>query len=189
MGLLASDDDGQKPLARKYFNRLKKEGVPLSDRKSTIEFVKPSGSGEWIIIEAQECVALLNANSKVGEQFWEFVQTLHGKELSGLEIYEAKGKLGLDIQPNHAVTGYWSYDSSEDKVEFGSKKSSGNSGLTNLSIEAMTPSSVSGTGDTGGKHEATIPSSPSDSTNGGGAGKPSKGRSEARQVQSKATSD
>lgn len=189
MGLLAGNDDGQKPLARKYFNQLKKEGVPSEDRKSTVEFVKISGSGEWVIVEAQECVALINANSKVGEQFWEFVQTLHGKELSGLEIYAAKGKLGFDIQPNHAVTGYWSYESSEDKVEFGSKKSSGNSGLMNLTIDAMTPKSVSMLGNTGDKHGSGVPSTVSTSMNTDGGEKPSRKRSGASQTDAKGTDD
>lgn len=174
MGLLANNDDGQKPLARKYFNQLKKEGIPSEDRKDLIEFVKISGSGEWIIIEGQNCVALLNANSKVGEQFWEFVQTLHGKELSSLEMYEAKGKLGLDIQPNHSVTGFWSYDSADEKVEFGTKKATGNSGIAGLTIDAMTPKSVSTTGRTGKKHGEQTPSTGSDSGNDATQGKPSK---------------
>lgn len=186
MGLLASQDDDQKPLARKYFNQLKKDGVAFEDMKSTVEFVKLSGSGEWVIVEAQDCVALINANSKVGEHFWEFVQTLHGKELSGLEIYAAKGKLGFDIQPNHAVQGYWSYESSEDKVEFGSKKATGNSGLMNLTLDAMTPLSVSTTGNTGEKHGVTTPSTTSGTGNEDGDGKPSKARSKAPQAQQKA---
>lgn len=187
MGLLGDSGDGQKPLARKYFNQLKKSGVSLEDRKSPIESVRLSGSGEWIIVEAEDCSGLINAESKAGTVFWEFCQTLHGKELSGLEIYETKGKLGFDIQPDHSRTGYWSFEASEDKLEFGKKSTGGTSGLTSLTIEAMTPKSVSTSGRTGKTEGSTIPSMTSDATNEPTAGRPLNGSSKALQAGKKAT--
>lgn len=185
MGLLGNDGDGQKPLARKYFNQLKKDGISLEDRKSPVESVRLSGSGEWIIVEAEDCSGLINAESKAGSVFWEFCQTLHGKELSGLEIYEAKGKLGFDIQPDHSRIGYWSLDESEDKIEFGKKLAGGTSGLTSLTIEAMTPISGSTSGNTGKKVAHTTPSMTSTATNVPTADRPLNGSSEGRQARKK----
>lgn len=162
MGLLGDSGDGQKPLARKYFAQLKKQGVALEDRRSSIESIRLSSSGEWIIVEAEDCSGLINAESKAGSTFWAFCETLHGKELSGLAIYEAKGKLGFDIEPDHSRIGYWSHEASEDKIEFGSKKATGTSGLTGLTLESMTPKSVNGSGKNGHVLASEAPSTVSE---------------------------
>ncbi|MEW6498658.1 MAG: hypothetical protein AB1589_40090 [Cyanobacteriota bacterium] len=189
MGLLGQEGDGQKPLARKYFNQLKKQGVAMEERKSPIESVRLSGSGEWIIIEAEDCSGLINAESKVGETFWSFCQTLHGKQLSGLEIFEAKGKIGFDIQPDLSRTGYWSFDSTEEKLEFGKKHTTGNAGLITLSIEAMTPKSVQDNGKIGDNAALPPPTSSSQSGNVPTVEKPSRSRSKAPQAPEKQQTD
>ena len=73
MGMLQSQDDGQKPLARKYFNQLKKDGIELNDRRSPVEKIKLSSSEEWLIIECADCIALMNTKSKAVQSFCETV--------------------------------------------------------------------------------------------------------------------
>lgn len=144
MGLLGNLDDGQKPLCRKYFAALKKSGVKTDKIKDIVEKIKLSGSGEWIIIEAENCVALMHADSKVGSYFWETINTFSGK-LKALELIPAKGKLGFDLQPSETLSGEWEVDESEEEVTFsteGVKKPIGGIGIISLKTMQVTSPSV-----------------------------------------------
>lgn len=138
MGLLASKDDGQKPLFRKYAARHKKAGGKQSDILEIVESIRLSSSEEWIIIECTNSVAMLNALSKVGTSFWELVTQLNG-EMKALAVTFASGKLGFDVEPHPTDVGHWTYDEEEEKVTFtdGEVKKS-LTGLSGLSLESMT---------------------------------------------------
>lgn len=138
MGLLAKGDDGQKPLWRKFVAKQKKAGVKLSTLRDVVENIRLSGSEEWILIEGSQAVAMINAESKVGQSLWETVTQFEGN-LKALEIVFATGKLGFDLEPSETLSGFWSYDEESEKVEFSDgeiKKTS--TGLSGLSLESMT---------------------------------------------------
>lgn len=115
MGMLAFQEDEQKPLCRVYFKRLKREGRKPTDMQDIIISIKLSSSEEWILIEGKSCTALLKADSKAGEAFWEFAQQLTG-ELKALLLVPAKGKLGFDVVPDETQTCEWEYDEDEQRV-------------------------------------------------------------------------
>lgn len=138
MGLLASKDDGQKPLFRKYAARVKKSGGKASEILEVVENIRLSSSEEWIMIECTNSIAFLNALSKVGISFWELVTQFKG-EMKALAVVFASGKLGFDVEPHPTLTGYWEYDDEEGKVVFSDgeiKKPS--TSLDGLTLESMT---------------------------------------------------
>jgi hypothetical protein len=138
MGLLAKGDDGQKPLWRKFVARQKKLGIKPSTLRDVVESIRLSGSEEWILIEGSQAIAMINAESKIGQSLWETVTQFEGN-LKALEIVFATGKLGFDLEPSDTLSGYWSYDEETEKVEFSDgeiKKTS--TGLSGLSLESMT---------------------------------------------------
>lgn len=114
MGLLKGNDDDKKPLARAFFKK-------NPNAKSPVIEIRLSSSEEWILIETKDCVCLLNAESKVGQTFWNTCQNFNGKA-KGLCAVLAKGKLGFDLEPSE-LEGYWSWDG-DNKVEFSTKKES-----------------------------------------------------------------
>jgi len=140
MGLLqaANDDDDQKPLANKWFKRVGKNAT------DTVQRIKLSSSGEWIIIECAECVALLNAQSKAGKGFWTFATQLEG-EFKKLHLKYAKGKLGWDLEPGEEVT-QWSVNLDDEEItcaewqDFLAGGNGATSGLSSLTLELMAPS-------------------------------------------------
>jgi hypothetical protein len=143
MGLLAKADDGQKPLFRKYAARIKKAGGKQSEIVEIVESIRLSSSEEWIIIECQHSVAMLNALSKAGTSFWELVTQFNG-EMRALSVVFAHGKLGYDVEPHPTESGHWTYNEEEEKVIFTDgeiKKTS--TGLDGLSLESMTLPSLS----------------------------------------------
>lgn len=137
MGLLQAtdDDDNQKPLANKWIKRVGK------DATDTVQRIKLSSSGEWIIIECTQCVALLNAQSKAGKGFWAFAIQLEG-ELKKLHLKYAKGKLGWDLEPGEETT-QWSVNLDDEEItcaewdDFLAGGSGATSGLTSLTMEMM----------------------------------------------------
>lgn len=108
MGMLQNAGNDRKPLFRQW----SKENPNCTD---VVENIRLSASGDWIMIECSECVALLSYMSRVGQEFWGEVTKFKGKSL-GLEVIPAKGKLGFDVQPS-AVKGVWEWVE-DDKVEF-----------------------------------------------------------------------
>lgn len=143
MGLLEKDDD-RKPLFRAFVKAKKKEGVDVSAIASVIKNIRFSNSEEWLILECQECIAMINAESKAGIAFWEFVQSLEGK-LKALVVIPAKGKLGFDVIPAENLTGTWVQEKNEESVSFflEGEEAGSNGTFTQLTIEAMQPSSQS----------------------------------------------
>lgn len=145
MGLLSSQDSARKPLASKYFSRLKKEKTPAEDMYDVIHKIRLSGSGEWIMIEGEHCTALLHAESKVGQDFWAFATQLEG-ELKALKLIPSKGKLGFDVVVHDDLVTEYHYDSLEDVVstdfleDYGGMMTTG--GLSSgLKIQDMLPPS------------------------------------------------
>lgn len=107
MGMLSQQDDGQKPLFRKWCIQARKEG-----KKSLllpIENIKLSSSEEWIIIEATEAVALLSAESKLGREFWKNLESFNGEGIA-LNIHFSKGKLGFDVDFDEKRKCYYIWD-------------------------------------------------------------------------------
>lgn len=156
MGLIADNDDGQKPLFRKWYRQQKKEGYIDSEIRDTVERVKLSGSEEWLIVEGQESVALINADSKVGQHLWGLFQQFAGKQLYALYLLPAKGKLGFDLEPAQELIGFWSNDGGE--IVFGdTERPTTGGGLTKISLESMTPLSVNGSGKIGHGGAGSIP--------------------------------
>lgn len=94
MGMLNQEDNGQKPLFRKWCVEARKAGN--KHLSLPIEKIKLSSSEEWIIIEATEAVALLSADSKSGREFWKNLESFNGQGIS-LNIHFSKGKLGFDV--------------------------------------------------------------------------------------------
>jgi len=140
MGLIgpSEDDDKQKPLANKWFKRVGK------DATDTVERIKLSGSGEWIVIHCTQCVALLNAQSKAGKSFWAFAIQLEG-EYKILQLVYAKGKLGWDLEPGDRTT-QWSVNLDDEEItcaeweDFLAGGSGVTGGLTTLTLEMMSSS-------------------------------------------------
>lgn len=143
MGLLEKDDD-RKPLFRKWYRDQKKAGVPEEEIACIIKTVRFSGSGEWLILDCDEATAMINAESKAGKSFWEFVSTLEGT-LKALVVIPAKGKLGFDVIPSDNLTGEWVQEKNDEKVTFclpGDEPGSSGT-FTRLTMENMQPSSQS----------------------------------------------
>lgn len=143
MGLLKQADDGQKPLFRKYAARVKKSGGKQSEILELVESIRLSSSEEWILIECENSVAMLNAHSKVGSSFWELVTQFNG-EMKGLAVVFASGKLGFDVEPHPTEVGHWTYEEDEEKVIFtdGEAKKT-TTGISGLTLESMTLPSAS----------------------------------------------
>lgn len=142
MGLLATNDDDQKPLASKWFKKAGK------DATTTVCKIKLSSSGEWIIIECVDCVGLISAQSKVGTAFWEVVTQFEGN-LRTLVLKYARGKIGFDLEPGDEET-EWHTNLLDDEVicgvdpTFSGGGTSGTPGIAGLSLEAMkTPTAAS----------------------------------------------
>lgn len=112
MGLLTNKDDGKKPLARAFFKK-------YPDAKCAVIEIRLSSSEEWILIETVDFVCLLNAESKVGQTFWNTCQSFEGKAKGLLAVF-SKGKLGFDLEPSETI-GYWTWEE-ERKVTFSIKK-------------------------------------------------------------------
>jgi len=143
MGLLEKDDD-KKPLFRAWVKAQKKEGVDVTSIASVIKNVRFSNSEEWLMLECEDCVAMIHAESKAGTAFWEFVQSLEGK-LKALVVIPDKGKLGFDVIPAENLTGTWVQEKNEESVSFFLEgEGHGNSGVfTRLTMDNMQPSSPS----------------------------------------------
>lgn len=165
MGLISDSDDGQKPLFRKWYRQQKKDGYSDTEIRDTVIRVRLSGSEEWLLIEGRESVALVNADSKIGLKLWGTIQSFGNKQLLALLIIPAKGKLGFDLEPNPEEVGFWSFDS-EDIIFGEDMNPTIGAGLTNLSLESMTPKSVNGSGKIG--HGGTGEAPTDSSTNGKG---------------------
>lgn len=112
MGMLSGNESDKKPLFRVWSKKNPGKATP-------IESIRLSSSEEWIIIESEDCVALLNAESKVGQQFWKNCQQFNGKAL-GLQLIPAKGKLGFDVEPSK-VKGDWVWED-DNTLEFGTRR-------------------------------------------------------------------
>lgn len=123
--MLSSGDDEQKPLFRKWYSQAKKTG--RKDLALIIESIRLSSSEEWIIVETEENIALINAESKLGSQFWENLQKFKGEGIA-LKIFPSKGKLGFNIDFCEDVKRFYIWE--EDKVELCEKKNV-KSALTN----------------------------------------------------------
>lgn len=109
MGMLGKQNgNDDKPLFR---NWAKKQ----PDAFDPIISMKLSRSEEWIIIEGENSIAFLSAESKVGKGFWEQAQQFEG-EAFGLMLVPAKGKLGFDIEVM-TVKGFWETDA-DDVITF-----------------------------------------------------------------------
>lgn len=137
MGLLATNDDDQKPLAARWFKKAGK------DARSTVCKIKLSSSGEWIIIDCLDCVGLLSAQSKVGVALWQIVTQFEG-QLRTLEIKYARGKIGFDLEPGTETT-TWHTNLLDDEVTcevdptFAGGDTTGTPGIATLSLENMKP--------------------------------------------------
>lgn len=106
MGLINSQDDDKKPLFRNWVKIAKKQGLdPIED---IVDEIRLSASEEWILIEGIESVALLNFESKAGQDLWASLQVFKG-ELKGLKIVPAKGKLGFDLEIAEDLTVFWEW--------------------------------------------------------------------------------
>lgn len=136
MGMLQDSDDGKKPLFAQYVKTQKKAGIPLDEISDKVEVIRLSSSEEWILIECDNSVALINAESKVGKAFWEQIQQFEGK-LKGLKIIYAKGKLGFDIEPDDSITVDWVWD--EDKLSCVEGKSGSVGFSQKLTLSNMQP--------------------------------------------------
>jgi len=139
MGLINQEDaNDQKPLAAKWFKLAGKDAV------TKVTKIKLSSSGDWIIIECQHCVALLNAASKAGKDFWAFAIQLEGT-LKVLELSYAKGKLGWDLNPG-TETAEWTVDLDDEIIlnslhdDFSVGGNNGKGTFTQLTLEAMAAS-------------------------------------------------
>ena len=138
MGLLQSGDDGKKPLFSQYVKMQKKAGIPIAEVSDRVEVIRLSSSEEWILIECDNSVALINAESKVGKAFWEQIQQFQGK-LKGLKVVHAKGKLGFDVEPDDSIIVDWVWDVDMLSCVEGKSGSVGFSQL--LTLENMKPES------------------------------------------------
>lgn len=142
MGLINQEDD-KKPLFRVWVNRKKKAKTKPENIKDLVISIRLSSSEEWVLIEGKESVALLKADSKAGQDFWEFATTLEG-ELKQLLLIPAKGKLGFDVIPGDGKLCTWEFDEDANRVFNNFFTSSGGSGkespgLKSLTLEAMKP--------------------------------------------------
>lgn len=134
MGLLADQDDGKKPLFRVFCKQQKKLGIPQDEIFDVVETIRLSSSEEWILIEGQRSVAMLNAESKVGKELWDTIAQFTGK-LRGLKIIPAKGKLGFDLEPHESLIVDWEWDM--DKLSCVNDKSSSSNFAAKLTLESM----------------------------------------------------
>ena len=128
--MLGNGDDEQKPLFRKWYKQAKQN--KREDFTQIITKLKLSSSEEWILIETDECMALLNAESKVGSTFWKNLQSFDGQGLA-LKIFPVKGKLGFDIDFHENVKRYYIWE--DETLHVSEKKSlESNSATTMTSL-------------------------------------------------------
>lgn len=141
MGLLGNEQD-RKPLFRVWAKQKKKASKsPNPTITDIIHCIKLSSTEEWIIVEGKESVLLINAESKVGNDFWQFATQLSGN-LKQLIMIPANNKLGADIEPLDGKFCNWTYDGNDGIVynnffdSTGGNKSDSPS-LSKLTLEAM----------------------------------------------------
>lgn len=133
MGMLSTDDD-QKPLFRTWLKQQKRLGIPEQEIIDTVESIRLSNSEEWILIEGENSVAMINAESKVGKEFWSTIETFNGV-LKALQIVPAKGKLGFDLEPKENSAVYWVWE--DTKVTCEVEKSTRSGFASKISLDLM----------------------------------------------------
>lgn len=107
MGLLKGQGSDKKPLFRQWAKAEKKRGNDLI--YDAVEEIRLSSSEEWILIEGENSVALINADSKVGSALWQALLKFEG-ELKALCIVPATGKLGFDLEPMEDTYVHWFWE-------------------------------------------------------------------------------
>lgn len=141
MAGMLNQEDGRRPLFRKYCAQLKKEGIPQDEWTDLLVSIRLSANEDWLVLEGENSDALLSADSKVGKTFWNTLQTFDGLTLKALEIRFAKGKLGYDIFPSEKTTCQWTVID-ETKIETSIGQTEGKKtteGLGSITLESMTP--------------------------------------------------
>lgn len=128
MGLLESGNDNQLLLYRKWLALNKSR----EDKTQLVCNIALSNSGEWILIKTDESLALLSAESKVGQQLWEELQKFSGKA-KALIIYPVKGKLGFDLDFHETKTTLYQW--TDNGLEIGKKPEQQTSGISKISWE------------------------------------------------------
>lgn len=136
MGFLQGAEDGKKPLFSQYVKAQKKAGIPIAEISDRVEVIRLSSSEEWILIECDNSVALINAESKIGKAFWEQMKQFEGK-LKGLKVIYAKGKLGFDVEPDDSIIVDWVWD--EERLSCINEKSGYVEFSRKLTLENMQP--------------------------------------------------
>lgn len=141
-GLLKNDND-DKPLVRKWFKEQRAKGLSDSEIMAVVDSIRLSSSDEWIIIETSTCVALIKAESKVGQEFWLLAQKFNGKARA-LIVVPDRNKLGFNVEMHEHDTGYWA--NYEGEVVYSKTKAKVKGSDFGISWEAMqkpvTPPSV-----------------------------------------------
>lgn len=125
MGLLNSGDDKQLLLYRKWLNANKSR----TDKTQLVRNIALSSSEEWILIKTDESLALLSAESKIGQQLWESLKEFSGKG-KALIIYPEKGKLGFDLDFHESKTAI--YEWTDDGLMIGKKQETQNTGISKI---------------------------------------------------------
>ncbi len=109
-----TESSGQLPLVRKWVKAQVKEGNNPYEIPLEIRSMKVSGSGDWVIIETDQCSGLVNTKSQLGRQLEQLIPTLKGEGKMLVLLPQKSGKLGFSIGVDDEQKVHYKYNEEEE---------------------------------------------------------------------------
>lgn len=102
------------PLLRNWCKDQIKEKNDPYEKPLQVRCLKVSKSGEWVIVEMDVAVALVNTGSELGSNLEELITQLKGEGSALVIIPHKKGKLGFSVGLDTETTVFYKFDTEEE---------------------------------------------------------------------------
>lgn len=146
------------PLLRNWCKQEVKAGRQPYEEPIQVRCVKVSKSGEWVIVETDVCVALVNTGSSLGSNLEELITQLRGEGYALVLVPHKKGKLGFSVGLDKETTVFYKYDTEEEYLWVTNKHAKPTKPVKGLSagdiLKTSPPSNPSKESDTDSLSEA-----------------------------------
>lgn len=155
-----SDD---KPLLRNWCKSEVKAGREPYENPLTIRSLKESRSGEWVIAETNDAIALIPAKSQLGKDLIDLMPRLNGEGNRMVIIPHKKGKLGFSVGVDSEIKVHYRWNPDEEYLWCSGRDTPPQPEASRISLESiMNPTSPQSSAE--GRRKKPKAESPSDDT-------------------------
>lgn len=134
-----SDD---KPLLRNWCKSETKAGRDPYEQPLTIRGLKESRSGDWVIAELHEAIALIPSKSQIGKDLLDLMPKLSGEGNRLVVVPHKKGKLGFSVGVDDSVRVNYKWNPDEEYLWCSGRDTPPQPETPSITLESiMTPTS------------------------------------------------